>query len=153
MFTSTSRFEITTTTYKNRSWIQQLVVWEEKKQVLINSCVFVFPNSFAYANSNLDFRENRTLYCCNTRAVTVTFSVKKITSYILVTKIKIRHDLCLGFCSVTIFWKMPYNSQAGWRTGFIEVSRISEHPTVLTRLKTAALTGSGCNYNMQYVLF
>lgn len=124
-----------------------------KKQVLINSCVFIFPNGFAYANSNLDFRENGTLYCCNTRTITITFSVKKITSYILVTKKKLDMNCVWVLCSVTIFLKMPYNSQAGWRTGFIEVSRISEHPTVLTRLKTAALTGSGCNYNMQYVLF
>ena len=69
----------------------------------MNSCVFVFTNSFAYANSNLDFRENRTLYYRNTRTRTITFLVKKITSYILVTKKKIRHELRLGFVQRNYF--------------------------------------------------
>lgn len=113
MFTFTSSFK-TTTTYKNSSWILQLVVWEgekKQKQVLIDVTVFVFPNSFVYANSNLDFRENRILVY-HKNYYHIFFLVKKIM-FILVTKKKKRYKMCLGFVQCSNFLKMPYNSQAG----------------------------------------
>lgn len=68
-----------------------------------------------YTDSNVDFKENRTLYY-HYRTITIISLVKKIT-YILLTKRKKDIKCVCVLHSVTIFLKMLYNLQAGGWTG------------------------------------
>lgn len=107
---------------KNVEFNSLLFGRKQQQQVLINSCVFVFPNSFVYRNSNVDFKENRTHYY-HYRSITIISLVKKI-AYILLTKRKKDIKCACVWRSITIFRKCSIIHRLEGGLGFIEVSRI-----------------------------